>query len=64
MALFGERLVAPAEVRPSQSVALSHRVISQCQQQSADFRNGQREQFSGSPFLSSSHLAVWRVTAR
>ena len=65
VALFGECLVTPAEVRPDQSMALSYRVVRTRQEQSANFRERQREQIvDGPPFLPSSPVAVWRVTAR
>jgi hypothetical protein len=62
--VLGDRLVAPAKVRPGQLVSPACWVVGSDQDQSTNFRDRQGQQIGGPPFLPSSPVTLWRITAR
>ena len=62
--MLGDRLVTPAKMRPGQPVIPSGGVVRGHQDQSPNFRDRHGQQISGPPFLPSSPVTEWRITAR
>ncbi len=62
--VLGDRLVTPAKVRPGQLVSPACWVVGRDQDQSPNLRNRQGQQIGGPPFLPSSPVTLWRITAR